>query len=57
MNIAVDTGKVIGCLEWKEDVLQETGADYMVIRVSSYSYLPSILEDVHSAFWTPVVVS
>jgi salicylate hydroxylase len=51
----VDTGKVIGCLEWKEDVLQETGADYLVIRVSLY--LRSILEDVHSAFWMPIAVS
>src|SRR6267154_874401 len=36
----VDTGEVIGCLEWKEDVLQETGADYLVIRVSLYLEYP-----------------
>ncbi|OJA10682.1 hypothetical protein AZE42_01049 [Rhizopogon vesiculosus] len=30
--ISIDTGEVIGSIEWKEDVLQETGADYLVIH-------------------------
>ncbi|KAG0709253.1 hypothetical protein DFH29DRAFT_978816 [Suillus ampliporus] len=38
--ISIDTGELIGCLEWKEDVLQETGADYLVI---SYGDLYNML--------------
>lgn len=31
---AADDGHEIGCLEWREDVLQESGAEYLVIQVS-----------------------
>jgi hypothetical protein len=29
----VETGEAIGYLEWKEDVIQETGADYLLMAV------------------------
>ncbi|KAH7914821.1 hypothetical protein BJ138DRAFT_296148 [Hygrophoropsis aurantiaca] len=38
--ISMDTGDVIGCLEWKEDVLQESGADYLLMH---YQDLHTIL--------------
>lgn len=31
---AVETGETIGRLEWKEDVIQETGADFLLMAVS-----------------------
>ncbi|KAG9312971.1 hypothetical protein JVU11DRAFT_6407 [Chiua virens] len=40
--LSMDDGHVIGCLEWREDVLQETGADYLVIQ---YRDLCQILFD------------
>ncbi|KAH7890749.1 hypothetical protein F5I97DRAFT_1799851 [Phlebopus sp. FC_14] len=30
--VSMEDGNVLGCLEWKEDVLQETGADYLVMK-------------------------
>ncbi|KAH7918716.1 FAD/NAD(P)-binding domain-containing protein [Leucogyrophana mollusca] len=38
--ISMDSGDVIGCLEWKEDVLQESGADYLLMH---YQDLHNIL--------------
>ncbi|KAI9464190.1 hypothetical protein HD554DRAFT_2175245 [Boletus coccyginus] len=40
--ISSDDGHEIGCLEWREDVLQESGADYLVIQ---YRDLCQILFD------------
>lgn len=34
ISLAADDGHEIGRLEWREDVLQESGADYFVIQVS-----------------------
>lgn len=31
----VETGEPIGSLEWKEDVIQETGADFLLMAVRS----------------------
>ena len=31
----VETGEAIGSLEWKEDVIQETGADFLLMAVRS----------------------
>jgi hypothetical protein len=36
----VDDGHTIGHLEWREDVLQETGADYLVMQVRSFFLEP-----------------
>ncbi|KAG2145125.1 hypothetical protein DEU56DRAFT_788922 [Suillus clintonianus] len=55
--ISIDTGEVIGCLEWKEDVLQETGADYMVISyrdLYDMLYREAIAAGARISFNTPV---
>ncbi|KIJ65700.1 hypothetical protein HYDPIDRAFT_87975 [Hydnomerulius pinastri MD-312] len=35
--IEMDDGHTIGCIEWREDVLQETGADYLVMQYEDLS--------------------
>lgn len=32
----METGEPIGYLEWKEDVIQETGADFLLMAVRSF---------------------
>jgi len=39
---AADDGHEIGRLEWREDVLQESGADYLVIQVSLGAEQPQL---------------
>ena len=34
--VVVETGEPIGYLEWKEDVIQETGADFLLMAVRSF---------------------
>ena len=34
--LIVETGEAIGYLEWKEDVIQETGADYLLMAVRTF---------------------
>ena len=34
--LVVETGETIGTLEWKEDVIQETGADFLLMAVRSF---------------------
>ncbi|KAH0836647.1 hypothetical protein J3R83DRAFT_8366 [Lanmaoa asiatica] len=40
--LSMDDGRKIGCLDWREDVLQESGADYLVMQ---YRDLCQILFD------------
>jgi salicylate hydroxylase len=34
----VETGELLGYLEWREEVVQETGADFLLMHVS-HSFL------------------
>jgi hypothetical protein len=45
----VETGEPIGYLEWREDVLQETGADFLLMHVSCEASHSKIITEVITA--------
>jgi salicylate hydroxylase len=44
----VETGEALGLLEWKEDVIRETGGDFLLIHVRFFpSFLHLVLSQVY----------
>jgi salicylate hydroxylase len=34
----VETGEVVGHLEWQEDIIREAGADFLLMHVSTKTF-------------------